>query len=96
MIIIKWMAAHHQLVWWVDIVIPFPAIQWTLHRTLNRAVTNYLFMPVIRITDTTRERLKKQATPLEDSPEDAVRKILDAAEEHCKDPQTHITEKHDG
>ena len=39
-------------------------------------------MPVIRITDATWERLKKWAIPLEDTPEDAVRKILDAAEKH--------------
>jgi len=43
-------------------------------------------MPVIRITDTTWDRLKRWAVPLEDSPEDAVRKVLDAAEEHLKCP----------
>ncbi|MFH1031209.1 MAG: winged helix-turn-helix domain-containing protein [Chloroflexota bacterium] len=41
-------------------------------------------MPVIRITDATWDRLKRWAIPLEDSPEDAVRKVLDAAEEHLK------------
>lgn len=39
-------------------------------------------MPVIRITDPTWDRLKRWAVPLEDTPEDAVRKVLDAAEEH--------------
>jgi len=45
--------------------------------------------PVIRITDATWERLKRWAEPLEDSPEDAVRKVLEAAEEHlkCRQPQ---------
>ncbi len=43
-------------------------------------------MPVVRITDDSWERLKKFATPLEDSTEDAVRKVLDAAEEHLKCP----------
>lgn len=51
-------------------------------------------MPVIRITDATWERLKRWAIPLEDSPEDAVRKVLDAAEEHFKCPQTSKTEEH--
>ena len=41
-------------------------------------------MPVIRITDATWDRLKRWAIPLEDSPEDAVRKVLDAAEEQLK------------
>lgn len=45
-------------------------------------------MPVIRITDVTWDRLKRWAVPLEDSPEDAVRKVLDAAEEHLKCSQT--------
>jgi hypothetical protein len=45
-------------------------------------------MPVIRITDATWDRLKRWAIPLEDSPEDAVRKVLDAAEEHLKCSQT--------
>ena len=45
-------------------------------------------MPVIRITDATWDRLKRWAVPLEDSPEDAVRKVLEAAEEHLKCPQT--------
>ncbi len=39
-------------------------------------------MPVIRITDPTWDRLKRWAVPLEDTPEDAVQKVLDAAEEH--------------
>jgi hypothetical protein len=43
-------------------------------------------MPVIRITDESWERLKKWAVPLEDSPDDAVRKVLDVAEEHLKCP----------
>lgn len=41
-------------------------------------------MPVIRITDATWDRLKQWAIPLEDSPEDALRKVLDAAEKHLK------------
>lgn len=41
-------------------------------------------MPVIRIDDATWERLKHWAVPLEDSPTDAVRKILDVADEHLK------------
>jgi len=45
-------------------------------------------MPVIRITDATLDRLKRWAVPLDDSPEDAVRKVLDAAEEHLKCRQT--------
>jgi hypothetical protein len=45
-------------------------------------------MPVIRITDATWERLKQWAVPLEDTPEDAVRKVIDAAEEHQKCHQT--------
>lgn len=45
-------------------------------------------MPVIRITDATWDRLKRWAIPLEDAPEDAVRKVLDAAEEHLKCRQT--------
>ena len=45
-------------------------------------------MPVIRITDATWDRLKRWAIPLEDSPEDAVRKVLDAAEEQLKYGQT--------
>ncbi len=39
-------------------------------------------MPVIRIGDATWKRLKSWAEPLEDSPDDALRKVLDAAEEH--------------
>ena len=41
-------------------------------------------MPVIRITDTTMDRLKQWAVPLEDTPDDAIRKVLDAAEGHNK------------
>jgi hypothetical protein len=37
-------------------------------------------MPVIRISDTTWLRLKKWAEPLEDTAEDAIKKILDKAE----------------
>jgi hypothetical protein len=47
-------------------------------------------MPVIRITDSTWSRLQRWAVPLEDSPEDAVKKVLDAAEEHLKCPQKSI------
>ena len=45
-------------------------------------------MPVIRIADATWDRLKRWAIPLEDSAEDAIRKVLDAAEEHLKCCQT--------
>ena len=36
--------------------------------------------PVVRLSDTTWERLKGFAEPLSDTPDDAVRKILDVAE----------------
>ena len=39
-------------------------------------------MPVIRIKPETYERLKHWAIPLEDTPNDAIARILDAAEEH--------------
>ena len=52
-------------------------------------------MPVIRITDATWDRLKRWAEPLEDSPEDAVRKVLAAAEEHLKCSQLSILRKED-
>lgn len=42
-----------------------------------------LNMPVIRISDSTWDRLKRWAEPLEDSADDAIRRVLDAAE---KDP----------
>ena len=48
-------------------------------------------MPVIRITDATWDRLKRWAEPLEDSPEDAVRKVLVAAEEHLKCGQPRLS-----
>ena len=48
-------------------------------------------MPVIRITDATWDRLKRWAEPLEDSPEDAVRKVLEAAEEHLKCGQPRLS-----
>ena len=41
-------------------------------------------MPVIRISDATWDRLKGWAVPLEDTPDDALKKILDAADEHLK------------
>lgn len=47
-------------------------------------------MPVIRITDATWDRLKRWAEPLEDSPEDAVCKVLAAAEEHLKCDQLRL------
>ncbi len=50
-------------------------------------------MPVIRITDTTWDRLKRWAEPLEDSPEDAVRKVLEAAEEHLKCGQPRLSKQ---
>ena len=45
-------------------------------------------MPVIRITDATWDRLKRWAIPLEDSPDDAIRKVLEAAEEHLRNLPT--------
>ena len=45
-------------------------------------------MPVIRITEATWDRLKRWAVPLEDSPDDAVQRVLEAAEEHLKYPKT--------
>jgi hypothetical protein len=50
-------------------------------------------VPVIRITDATWDRLKRWAEPLEDSPEDAVRKVLEAAEEHLKCGQTSFSKR---
>jgi hypothetical protein len=50
-------------------------------------------VPVIRITDATWDRLKRWAVPLEDSPEDAVKKVLDAAEEHLRCSQPRQIEK---
>ncbi len=38
--------------------------------------------PVVRISDATWERLQAWAVPLEDTPDDAVRKVLDIAEAH--------------
>lgn len=37
-------------------------------------------MPVIRVTDATWERMKRHARPLEDTPDDIVRRALDALE----------------
>jgi len=37
-------------------------------------------MPVIRVTDATWERMKQHARPLEDTPDDIVRRALDALE----------------
>ena len=39
-------------------------------------------MPVIRIKPETYERLKQWAVPLEDTPNKAIERILDAVEEH--------------
>ena len=39
-------------------------------------------MPVIRVKPETYERMKSWAIPLEDTPNDAIERILDAAEEH--------------
>ena len=39
-------------------------------------------MPVIRVKPETYERMKSWAVPLEDTPNDAIERILDAAEEH--------------
>ncbi len=45
-------------------------------------------MPVVRITDATWGRLKRWAVPLEDTIDDAIRKVLDVAErvKHDKRP----------
>lgn len=37
-------------------------------------------MPVIRVTDATWERMKRHARPLEDTPDDIVKRALDALE----------------
>ena len=39
-------------------------------------------MPTIRVRPETYERMKKWAIPLEDTPNDAIERILNAAEEH--------------
>ena len=39
-------------------------------------------MPTIRVKPETYERMKDWATPLEDTPNDAIEKILDMAEAH--------------
>ena len=39
-------------------------------------------MPVVRIGDSTWERLKSWAVPLEDSPDDVLQRVLDKADEH--------------
>jgi len=41
-------------------------------------------MPVVRIGDSTWDRLKQWAEPLEDSPDDVLRKVLDMADEHLR------------
>lgn len=40
---------------------------------------------MVRISDATWERLKKWAEPLEDSADDAIRRVLDFAEHHLHD-----------
>ena len=47
--------------------------------------------PVIRLSDNSWERLKRWAEPLEDTPDDVVRKVLDMAERHigCTGTQRH-------
>src|SRR5436190_1788242 len=50
-----------------------------LHRTTEGDMT---MAPVIRITDETYERLKAWAVPLEDRPEDVIRRVLDVADGH--------------
>jgi len=37
-------------------------------------------MPTIRVSDESLERLRKWAVPLKDTPDAALRKVLDAAE----------------
>ena len=49
-------------------------------------------MPVIRVSDETWERLKKFAIPLEDNADDAVRRVLDAAEEYFGPSEIHRAE----
>ena len=39
-------------------------------------------MPVIRVGESTWERLKRWAVPLEDSPDDVLRRVLDLADQH--------------
>ena len=39
-------------------------------------------MPVIRVKPETYERMKDWAVPLQDTPNDAIERILEAAEEH--------------
>ena len=39
-------------------------------------------MPVIRVKPETYERMKSWAVPLEDTPNDAIERILKVAEEH--------------
>ena len=39
-------------------------------------------MPVVRISDEVWERLKEWAVPLEDKPDDVLRRLLDLADEH--------------
>jgi hypothetical protein len=39
-------------------------------------------VPVVRITDETYQRLKAWAVPLEDKPEDVIRRVLDVADSH--------------
>jgi Mrr N-terminal domain len=46
----------------------------------NYIVKEVEMMPTVRITDQTWERLKKWAVPLEDTPNDAISKVLDLAE----------------
>lgn len=41
-------------------------------------------MPVIRISDQTWDRLKRWAVPLEDSPDDVLRRLLEIAEAHVE------------
>ena len=44
-------------------------------------------MPVIRVTDATWERMKAHARPLEDTPDDIVRRALDALEGRASMPK---------
>lgn len=48
-------------------------------------------MPTIRISDDTWQRLKNWAVPLEDTPDDAVRKALDAAEGKVSNKRAKVT-----
>ena len=49
-------------------------------------------VPVVRISQETWERLKRWAVPLEDKPEDALRRVLDIADQHGMNKVEHRTQ----